>query len=192
MQQVVCHHLRLMPSKLPVPTWRGGEETYRNGSKRVWSDGGHSSDWLGVSESASFTFWFHQVWGLLVCGRQVITFSHLEGVSISAKQLRYCCVYPLRGSQAPPQGCTTVPHLSPRPFPSLISNCLNLLLGAQGRSWRLNDAYFLYSRNGEHGKAFVTGKPTGSCSGSVGVQRTRMRVEGKQQGLHCLEVDGLL
>ena len=43
----------------------------------------------GERESASSTFWFHQVRGLPVCGRHVITFSHLEGVSISAKQLRH-------------------------------------------------------------------------------------------------------
>ena len=27
--------------------------------------------------------------------------------------------------------------------PSLISNCSNLPFGTQGRSWRLNEAYFL-------------------------------------------------
>ena len=47
-QQVACPQLRLMPSKLPVPTWSSSEEIYRDGSKRVWSDGGHSSDWLAV------------------------------------------------------------------------------------------------------------------------------------------------
>ena len=37
----------------------------------------------------------------------------------------------------------TVPPLCLHPLPSLISNCLNLPLGTQGRSWRLNEAYFL-------------------------------------------------
>ena len=37
----------------------------------------------------------------------------------------------------------TVPPLSPHPLPSLISNCLNLLVGTLGRSWRLNEAEFL-------------------------------------------------
>ena len=36
--------------------------------------------------------------------------------------------------------------------PSLISNCLNLPFGTQGRSRRLNEAYFLQTRNGGHGK----------------------------------------
>ena len=29
------------------------------------------------------------------------------------------------------------------PLPSLINSCLNLAIGTQGRSWRLNEAYFL-------------------------------------------------
>ena len=48
------------------------------------------------------------------------------------------------------------------PFP--ISNCLNLSLGTQRRSWRLNEAYFLRRRNRGHRKAFVSGSPTGPCS----------------------------
>ena len=47
---------------------------------------------------------------------------------------------------------------------SLISNYLNLLIGTQGRSWRLNEAYFLQTRNGGHKKVFVPRSPTGSCS----------------------------
>ena len=38
-----------------------------------------------------------------------------------------------------------------RPLPSLISNCLNLPFGTQGRSRMLNEAYFLQTGN-EHGK----------------------------------------
>ena len=34
--------------------------------------------------------------------------------------------------------------------PSLISNCLNPPFGTQGRSRRLNEAYILQTRNGEH------------------------------------------
>ena len=49
----------------------------------------------------------------------------------------------------------TVPPLSLHPLPSLISNCLNLPLGTQGRSWRLNEAHFLEIRNGGHRKSFV-------------------------------------
>ena len=50
------------------------------------------------------------------------------------------------------------------PLPSLISNCLNLLFGSQGRSRRLNETYFLQTR--AH-KGFVLGIPTGSCSISL-------------------------
>ena len=35
-------------------------------------------------------------------------------------------------------------------LPSLISNCLNPPFGTQGRSRRLNEAYILQTRNGEH------------------------------------------
>ena len=36
--------------------------------------------------------------------------------------------------------------LSLHPFPSLVSICLNQLVETQGRSWRLNEACFLYFR----------------------------------------------
>ena len=36
------------------------------------------------------------------------------------------------------------------PLPSLISNCLNTPIGTQGRSRRLNEAYILQTRKGEH------------------------------------------
>ena len=36
------------------------------------------------------------------------------------------------------------------PLPSLISNCLNPPFGTQWRSRRLNEAYILQTRNGEH------------------------------------------
>ena len=53
-----------------------------------------------------------------------------------------------------PEGCTTV-FLTAPPLPSLISSCLNLIFGTQGRSWRLNEAYFLPTRNGGHRRASV-------------------------------------
>ena len=65
-------------------------------------------------------------------------------VSVSVKQL----VYPLRGNQDPAprlQYCLFwlfLPCLCIYLLPSLISNCLNLLAGTQGRSWKLNEAYF--------------------------------------------------
>ena len=42
----------------------------------------------------------------------------------------------------------TAPPLRLHSLPSLISNCLNLPFGAQRRSWRLNETYFLRTRNG--------------------------------------------
>ena len=46
--------------------------------------------WWGNWESTSSTFWFHPVWGLCACGQQTVDFSHLVGVSVSAKQLKGC------------------------------------------------------------------------------------------------------
>ena len=71
---------------------------------------------------------------------------------------------PWEGPRILPQGCAIVsrlflPCLSP--IPSLISNCLNLPLGTQGRPWRLNEAHFLKTRNGGHREAFVPRSPTG-------------------------------
>ena len=45
------------------------------------------------------------------------------------------------------------------PLPSLISNCLNLPFGTQGRSRRLNEAYILQTRNGEHRTDLYSGGP---------------------------------
>ena len=74
---------------------------------------------------------------------------------------------PLRGNQDPaPRLCCsflTVPPWSLHPLPSLISNCLNLPLGTQGRSWRLNEAPFLKTRDGGHREMFVPRSPTGPC-----------------------------
>ena len=98
-------------------------------------------------------------------------------VSVSAKQLKgiVMCI-PRGGTRTPPQDCTvvgffflTAPSLSPHPLPSLINISLNLLVGTQGRSWRLNEAYFLPKRNSGHIKTFVPRSPTGSCSVSVEV-----------------------
>ena len=43
--------------------------------------------WGGKWASASST-WFQLVWGLHACGQHVVNFSHLEVVSVSAKQLK--------------------------------------------------------------------------------------------------------
>ena len=46
-------------------------------------------------------------------------------------------------------------------FFSFISFCLNLAIGTQERSWRLNETY--NQRNGGHRKVSVSRSPTGSC-----------------------------
>ena len=53
--------------------------------------------------------------------------------------------------------------LSLHPLPSLISNCLNLPLGTQGRPWRLNEAHFLKTRNRGHTQALGPRSPIGPC-----------------------------
>ena len=55
----------------------------------------------------------------------------------------------------------TPPPLFLHPLPSLISSCLNLPLGTQGRSRRLNEAYCLRIRNREHRKYLYPGAPQG-------------------------------
>ena len=67
----------------------GSEEFSRNSSKSP----GQLVDvlligwWGGNQQSASSAFWVHRVWGLRACGQHAVNFSHLEGVSVSAKQL---------------------------------------------------------------------------------------------------------
>ena len=51
-------------------------------------------------------------------------------------------------------GLLPAPPWSPHPLPSLTSTCLNLPFGTQGRSWRLNEAYFLKTRSEGHRTAF--------------------------------------
>ena len=73
-----------------------------------------------------------------------------EGTRILSQGCMYYC-------------CLTDPSLSLHLLPSLMSNCLNLSLGIQGRSWWLNEAHFLRTRNGEHRKVFAPMSPTGPC-----------------------------
>ena len=89
------------------------------------------------------------------------------GFSICKTVQRYCYVYPLRGYQEPSSRLycfLTASLLSLHPLLFLISNCLNLPFGTQGRSWRLNEACFLQARKGGHRKTFVPRSPTGYCS----------------------------
>ena len=68
--------------------------------------------WGGNWELASSTFWFVLVWGLRACGQHAVNFSHLMGVSVSAKQLRdiVLCI-PWGGTRTLPQGCAIVSWL---------------------------------------------------------------------------------
>ena len=62
----------------------------------------------------------------------------------------------------PPQVCTncflTVSPLSLHPLPSVISNCLNLPFGAQGRSWRLESVAYK-QETGTTGRLLYSGDP---------------------------------
>ena len=142
-------HSGLIPSRLHAPTWRGNEEFYSNGSKRV-------SSWIFFWLVDGDIIWNqpHQPSGsnksgiyLLVNRRQLAspTWGGLQYLQISSKIL--FCVS-LEGEPGPcPKASLlfllTAPPLSPHPLFSLISNCLNLPLGIQGRSWRQNEEYFL-------------------------------------------------
>ena len=53
------------------------------------------------------------------------------------------------------------------PLSSLINNDLNLPLGSQGRSRKLNEAYFRVSKERRTQNIFVPRNPTGSCLVSV-------------------------
>ena len=44
--------------------------------------------WGGKWESVSSTFWLQPVWDLHACGQRTVNFSHLVGISVSAKQLK--------------------------------------------------------------------------------------------------------
>ena len=96
---------------------------------------------------------FQPVRGLCACGQHAVNFFHLVGVLISAKQLKdiVLCI-PLGGTKTLPQAALlflVCPCLSLHLLPSLISTCLNLPVGTQGRSQRLDEAPFLKTRNGD-------------------------------------------
>ena len=63
----------------------------------------------------------------------------------------------------------------PGSYPKAVNSCcltvppfsdLNLSLGTQGRSWWLNGAHFLRTRNGGHRKALPPRSPTKLCLSS--------------------------
>ena len=81
------------------------------------------------------------------CAQSEVTILHLGGGS---KTL--LCIFLWVGTRTLSGGCTTiwVFLLFLYPLSSLISHCLNPPFGTQGRSRRLNEAYILQTRNGEH------------------------------------------
>ena len=107
-----------------------------------------------------------------LCAQPEVTILHLGwGLSSCRRAQRYCYVYSMRRNQDPAPllyycFLTSSPlflHL----LPSLISSCLNLLFGTQGRSRRLNEAYFLQTRNEDTERICTWESPTGSYSVSI-------------------------
>ena len=92
------------------------------------------------------------------CAQPEVTILHLGGGLSSCR--RYY-VYSFRRNQDPAPRLyycfLTAPPFFLHSLPSLINNCLILPFGTQGRSRRLNEAYFLQTRNGTR-KGFVPGR----------------------------------
>ena len=93
-------------------------------------------------------------------------FSHLEGVSVSAKQLKDIVVcIPWWGTRTLLHSYTIVFldyfSLVSNPLPFIISNCLNPPVGTQGRSWRLSEACSLWSKRRGTQKGFCAQEPHG-------------------------------
>ena len=88
------------------------------------------------------------------CVQSKVTILHLGGGPSSVEELKDSIMRsPFSGNQDPLSRLyhhLIVPPLFLYPLPSLISNCLNPPFGTQGRSRRLNEAYILQTRKGEH------------------------------------------
>ena len=87
------------------------------------------------------------------CVQSEVTILHLGGGSSSVELKDIVMHISLSRNQDPVLRLyhhLIVPPLFLYPLPSLISNCLNPPFGTQGRSRRLNEAYILQIRNGEH------------------------------------------
>ena len=102
----------------------------------------------------------------------IVNFSHLAGVSASAKQLKGIGVCNVDGEPGPcPKAAllfllTVGFSLVAHPLPSLINNCLNCPLELrEGHGGRMKPSS-CNQRNGGHRKVFVSRSPTGSGSGS--------------------------
>ena len=116
--------------------------------------------WWNKWESASSTFWFQVVWGLHVCGKHTVNFSHLVGFSdLQNSSKILLCISLERGSGHCPKAalfCVCVGvrgagrgrlfwlffPLSLYHLPSLVSNCWTHSLEFR-ESRILNEDYFL-------------------------------------------------
>ena len=105
------------------------------------------------------------------CALPEITILHLGGGLSSCRGAQRYCYGSWIFAPEEPGPCPKAALLfldcpslaSPFP-PALISNCLNLPFGTQGRSRRLNDAYLLQTRNGDRERICTREGPSGSCS----------------------------
>ena len=99
-------------------------------------------------------------WGLHVCGQCTII-NHLllppgGGFSICKISQSYCWMYPLMVNQSlAPRLLLTSLFLPGLSLP--INNFLNLPIGTQERSWRLNGGYFLYLKKWGYRKSLCSG-----------------------------------
>ena len=91
------------------------------------------------------------------CTQPEVTVLHVGGgLSFCWTIQRNFYIYSLRKNQDPTPRLhccfLIVPFLCLHPLPYLISSCLNLPSGTQGRSKSLNEAYFVQARNRRQGK----------------------------------------
>ena len=97
------------------------------------------------------------------CVQSEVTILHLGGGSSSVEKLKDIGIHiSLSRNQDPVSRLYHHLIVSPPflyPLPSLISNCLNLCFGIQGRPRRLNKVYILQIRNGEHGADLYSRAP---------------------------------
>ena len=87
------------------------------------------------------------------CVQPEVTILHVGGDSSSVELKDIVMHISLNRNQEPVSRLYHHLIVSPLfldPLPFLISNRLNLPFGTQGRSRRLNEAYILQTRNGEH------------------------------------------
>ena len=111
---------------------------------------------IGISVEASlhcFQSWCSVVWWSSSQNKEsFINIFHVLGGLVLQKSSK---IFFEEGPGPCPQTALLSLDSSPslHPLPSLISNPLNLPLGSQGRSWRLNEAHLLRTKNEGHRKA---------------------------------------